>query len=65
MSENANTFPHSKVEALTMLYLQNQDLSNVTPEELLTLYSETYQKIFEADNARKGEKYKERREQNN
>lgn len=65
MSENVNTFPHSKVEALTMLYLQNQDLSSVTPEKLLTLYSETYQKIFEADNARKSDKYKERRKQNN
>lgn len=35
MSENVilNAFPKTKSEALTMLYLQNQDLSNITPEE--------------------------------
>lgn len=39
------TFPSSKNEALTMLYLQNQDLSNLTPEELADKYQETYDKI--------------------
>lgn len=55
MSENVtfNTFPHNKVEALAMLYLQNQDLSKVTPEELLNLYVDTYEEIKNADLARK------------
>lgn len=48
MSENVTAFPHNKVEALTMLYLQNQDLNNVTPEELFALYSQTYEKIENA-----------------
>lgn len=39
------TFPDSKLEALTMLYLQNQDLSELTPEALLDKYDETYEKI--------------------
>lgn len=34
-------FPMNKVEALTMLYLQNQDLKNITPEQLATMYKET------------------------
>ena len=55
MSENVtfNVFPKTKNEALTMLYLQNQDLSNVTPEELLNLYVDTYEEIKNADLARK------------
>lgn len=34
-------FPSNCYEALTMLYLQNQDLSSKTPEEIHTLYWET------------------------
>lgn len=41
-----NTFPTSKYSALTMLYLQNQDLSNLSPEELLDKYDEVYEKII-------------------
>lgn len=41
------TFPDSKEEALTMLYLQNQDLSGKTPEDLIELYYVTYDKIKE------------------
>ena len=40
-----NTFPSSKISALTMLYLKNQDLSNLTPEELLDKYDEIYDRI--------------------
>ena len=40
-----STFPRDKHEALAMLYLQSQDLSNVTPEELLDKYEDAYQKI--------------------
>lgn len=58
MSENVNTFPHNKVEALTMLYLQNQDLSGITPEKLLLLYSETYEKIKRDNDVLKSPKAK-------
>lgn len=38
-------FPRNEFEALAMLYIQNQDLSDVTPEELLEKYQETYNQI--------------------
>jgi hypothetical protein len=43
-----NTFPSTKAEALTMLYLQNQDLSDITPEELAKKYSEVLSEIRKA-----------------
>lgn len=42
---NLNTFPSTKTEALTMLYLQAQDLTNVTPEELVAMYRETLKRV--------------------
>lgn len=33
------------LESLAILYLQNQDLSGKSPEELYQLYSETYDKF--------------------
>jgi len=42
---NLSTFPSSRVSALAMLYLQNQDLSNVTPEEIVDKYNEAYARI--------------------
>ncbi len=47
MSESVNlsTFPSCKLDALTMLYLEKQDLSELTPEQLVDKYLETYEKI--------------------
>lgn len=46
MAENGfKTFPETQTEALAMLYVQSQDLSNVTPEDLLDMYEDAYQKI--------------------
>ena len=46
MSDNAfHTFPKDKFDALTMLYLKNQDVSELSPEELLDKYDETYERI--------------------
>lgn len=59
MSDNVSlsTFPSSKISALTMLYLQNQDLSNATPKEIVDKYNETYARIKARfrDPASKGE----------
>lgn len=38
-------FPSTPYQALAMLYVQNQDTSSLTPEELYKLYMETYAKI--------------------
>lgn len=39
------TFPATKEEALTMLYLQKQDLSDKSPEDLIEMYYNTLEKI--------------------
>jgi len=40
-----DTFPSSKSEALTMLYLQSQDLTNYSPEDLVDKYTEVLKRI--------------------
>ena len=47
MSDKTNlyTFPSSEFEALALLYIQNQDLSGLTPEEVYDKYHEAYNKI--------------------
>lgn len=42
---NLSTFPSSKIPALAMLYLQNQDLKTLTPTELACKYDEVYSEI--------------------
>lgn len=41
------SFPTSRFEALAMLYLQKQDLSQYTPEKLLAEYYVVLEKIKE------------------
>lgn len=47
MTDNTklSIFPSNHFQSLTMLYLQGQDLSSLTPEQLLDKYDETYDKI--------------------
>jgi len=52
-----STFPSNNIEALTMLYLKQQDLKLLSPEEILELYDTTYAKI--------SEKHKENRKERN
>lgn len=40
-----STFPSDKFDALAMLYVQRQDLSGLTPEELLNLYEDARKKM--------------------
>lgn len=42
---NLNNFPYKRIETLTMLYLQNLNVSAMTPEELADKYDEVYEKI--------------------
>lgn len=42
---SADTFPSNRSEALAMLYLKNQDLSSISPEELVHKYLEVKKAI--------------------
>lgn len=41
-----NTFPASEAQALALLYVQNQDLSGLTPEEIYDKYRDAYERIY-------------------
>mgnify|MGYP000162840993 CR=1 FL=1 len=41
-----SAFPSNKIEALAMLYLQKQDLSNLSPEEVYDKYQDACDKIY-------------------
>lgn len=47
MSENFNTFPSTKLEALALSYVQNLNTSDLTPEQFLEAYERAYQRIRE------------------
>ena len=58
MDTNLRTFPDSYVEALTMLYLERQDLTDKTPEDLAEMYWTTYDKVSAAGKAAFSERRK-------
>ncbi|MFR3686465.1 MAG: hypothetical protein ACLTXM_15670 [Enterococcus sp.] len=41
-------FPRTKQEALALLYMQSQDLSGLTPKEILEKYDSAYKEICDA-----------------
>lgn len=47
-TKELNTFPKNEREALALLYVQTRDLSNATPENLLEIYHDAYNRIDEA-----------------
>lgn len=49
----SDVFPTSKIDALTMLYLEQQDLSGLSPETLLDRYDEVYKKLMDYNNKKK------------
>ena len=42
------TFPSNRTDALTMLCLQNQDLTGKTPEDLVSLFQDTHKIISDS-----------------
>jgi glutamine synthetase len=40
-----STFPSNRIDALTMLYLEKQNLSEITPEELVDQYLKIRERI--------------------
>lgn len=53
---NLKTFPRSFHEALAMLYVENQDLSGMTPEQMLDTYLDAYEKICTHNKKRQQER---------
>lgn len=49
-SNEKASFPNDSVEALAMLYVQSQDISALTPEDLFKKYNDAYHKIKECAN---------------
>lgn len=47
MAQEKSIFPSSKQEALAMAYVQAQDLSGKSPEEVLEIYDSAYEKIVD------------------
>jgi hypothetical protein len=47
MSDNCNlySFPSNTLEALSMLYMQNQDLKGKSVKEITEIYYDTYYEI--------------------
>lgn len=45
----SDIFPSSKIDALTMLYLEHQDLSGITPESLLDKYDDIQKRLSDYD----------------
>lgn len=45
-----NTFPSTESQALALLYVQNQDLSGLTPEEIYDKYRDAYERIHNCRN---------------
>lgn len=54
-----NTFPQNKIEALAMLYVQNQDLSGMSPTDLLEMYQDAHEAIYERLKAQYNARFEE------
>ena len=54
MADNTHTetFPTNKFEALTMLYLQHQNLSGLSPEQILDKYQDVYARMRDHERAK-------------
>lgn len=51
-----STFPDNHIEALALLYVQSQDLTGKSPEEILDIYDDAYVKIKEHNRNKKNAK---------
>lgn len=54
MADNTSfeTFPTNKLEAVAMLYMQHQNLSGLTPEQVLDKYQDAYARIRDHERAK-------------
>lgn len=47
MAGSFSTFPSDKKDALALLYVQNQDLTGKSPEDVVAMYNDAYIRISE------------------
>ena len=43
--ENVRLFPATEAEAIAMLWVQQQELTDKTPEEIYDMYKDAYDKV--------------------
>lgn len=48
MNETFYAFPKDRLEALAMLYVQNQNMGNKSPAEYFEMYQRAYEEIKQA-----------------
>lgn len=60
-SVSLSSFPSDRRDALAILYMQNQDLSEKTPEELVNMYNDAWEKISEEFKSIREKRAEERR----
>ena len=58
---STGSFPQDRCDALAILYMQNQDLSGKTPEELADMYDDVWKRISEEFKSIRDRKNEERR----
>ena len=51
----SQSFPSNKLEALTMLYMQNQNLTLSNPHQLLDKYYEIYEQLKSYDTVKRAQ----------
>lgn len=49
MPENS-LFPHDEIDALSLLYIQHQDLAGLAPEEIYNKYKDCHQRMTNQKN---------------
>lgn len=64
MPQEKPVFPSHKQEALAITYVQAQDLSGKTPEEIAAMYDDAYSRICDAFKNMLEEKQMQRRNAN-
>ena len=47
MADTIMLFPSNKIEALAFLYVQNLDMSTLSPKDLMDKYNEVHKEIHE------------------
>lgn len=61
MPNESKTFPADRRDALALLYVQNQDLTGKSPEDIVSMYHDAYLKISDKFSEIRAAEVEERR----